>query len=114
MQEFLSRFSYQPAKLTWELWGIVAFIWLVVMGCAVSSIRTQPFSEARRNFWVVIVVAFPIFGLLAYLPFAVRREELPTAFVLRNDAKNRKKREAKALAAGATESRRRRSSARSV
>jgi hypothetical protein len=97
MQELLSRFSYQSSKLTWEIWLIVFILWCVVVACTISSIRAQAISEERRVFWTIMVSAIPVFGLMAYLPFSVRREELPAPFQLRSEAKARRKKDSKAL-----------------
>lgn len=46
-------------------------VWLVVAGCAVSSICTQRMDAATRRFWIVLVLLLPPFGLLLYLPFSL-------------------------------------------
>jgi hypothetical protein len=42
----------------------------------VSSIlvRQPRFDSRQRWFWILMVVCVPVFGLLAYLPFSIRRE----------------------------------------
>lgn len=91
MSEFLSRFTFQPSKMTSEIWMIASAIWLAVLICTVVSITGQPFSKKQRAIWIVIVVCIPILGLLAYLPFSIRRDELPTAFLMRGTSKDSKK-----------------------
>lgn len=97
MSEFLNRFSFQLNKLTTQVWGAAAVIWLAVVLCAVFSIINQPFSRRQRGIWLVLVIGVPIFGLLAYLPFSIRRDELPTAFLGRPAAKDRRKTPPRAL-----------------
>jgi hypothetical protein len=92
MSELLSRFTYQDPKMTSQVWLLAFGIWLAVMGCTIYSIMMQPFTMRQRLVWVAIVLGLPIIGLLAYLPFSIRRDELPTAFLMRGTAdKGRKK-----------------------
>jgi hypothetical protein len=91
MSEFLNRFTFQLSKLTFQVWIAAIAIWVAVVACAVMSIRNQPFSRRQRTFWVALVILVPILGLLAYLPFSIRRDELPTAFLGRLSSKDRKR-----------------------
>jgi hypothetical protein len=91
MSEFLNRFTFQLTKLTTQVWAAAIAIWLAVLICAIASIRNQPFSRRQRLVWYVLVTVIPIFGLLAYLPFSIRRDELPTAFLGRVSSKDRKR-----------------------
>ncbi len=98
MSEFLNRFSFQMSKLTTQVWLAAGVIWFAVLLCAVFSILNQPFSKKQQLVWLVLVIGVPILGLLAYLPFSIRRDELPTAFLGRPTGKDRK-RAARQLAA---------------
>lgn len=89
MSELLSRFSFQQAKLSPQIAGCLLVIWLIVLTCAVSSIFAQPFTRSQRNFWLFVVVVFPVVGLLAYVPFSFRREDLPQLFVGKQSRPNR-------------------------
>ena len=91
MSELLSRFTFQESKLTSQIWLVAVVLWLAILACTVSSIFAQPFNSKQRVFWILLVVCVPILGLLAYLPFSIRRDELPTAFLIRGTAKDRKK-----------------------
>lgn len=91
MSELLDRFHFQESSLTFQVWLAAAVIWLAVVGCTITSILTQPFSGRQRLIWVFIVAAIPLFGLLAYLPFSIRRDDLPTAFLMRGQSKTRDK-----------------------
>jgi hypothetical protein len=91
MTQLLHKFSLESAKFNGQVLGFVLLIWLAVMICALTSIRSQPFTARQRRFWMVIVFFIPILGLLAYLPFSFRREDLPHMFLLKHD---RQKREA--------------------
>lgn len=98
MSELLSRFTFQESKLTTQIWLVALGIWLAIVLCTVSSIMAQPFTKRQRGVWLLIVICIPILGLLAYLPFSVRRDELPTAFLIRGTAKDRKKSDARQIA----------------
>jgi uncharacterized membrane protein YhaH (DUF805 family) len=91
MSELLSRFTFQESKLTTLIWFFTGLLWLLVVSCAIASICTQPLSKRQKYTWIALVVTVPIFGLLAYLPFSVRLDELPTAFLIRGTSKDRKK-----------------------
>ena len=91
MSELLSRFTFQESKLTTQIWVVALGLWIMILLCAFSSILAQPFTKKQRAFWLLLVTLVPIFGLLTYLPFSIRRDELPTAFLIRGTAKDRKK-----------------------
>lgn len=80
MSEMLYRFSFDAAKANKQMVLFAAMIWLVVLGCAASSIINQPFSKKQRTFWLMVVVGLPLFGLLSYLPFSIRKEHYPGLF----------------------------------
>ena len=81
MTNLLNRFSLHATD--WNVWVLVALIliWGCVVACVVSSILTQPFDRKQRVFWIALVVLVPIVGILAYLPFAFRKENLPLIFM---------------------------------
>ena len=79
MSEILSRFSLEAAKFNGQIFACLVLIWVALVTCAIVSINSQSFSGRRRWIWIWIVVGIPLFGLLAYLPFSVRREDLPLA-----------------------------------
>lgn len=83
MSELLSRFSFDTGKLTLQVLACALFIWGAVLWCAISSILSQPFSRPQRIFWLGAVILLPLAGLLAYLPFSFRREDLPHIFASR-------------------------------
>jgi hypothetical protein len=91
MSEFLSRFTFQIDKLTGQVWIIAVVLWAAIVACAISSILNQPFSPRQRAVWLILVTLIPIFGLLAYLPFSIRRDDLPTAFLGRPSGKDRRR-----------------------
>ncbi len=95
MSEFFSRFNFQESSLTFQVWAAAAVIWIAVLACCVTSIVSQPFSVRQRIVWIALVVCVPLLGLLAYLPFSIRRDELPTAFLMRGQSKNRDKKNRK-------------------
>lgn len=90
MSEILNRFSFDTGKLTLQVLVCALVIWGAVVWCAISSILVQPFSRPQRIFWIAMVVAVPLIGLLAYLPFSFRREDLPPIFASRPKDRPRK------------------------
>jgi len=65
-------------------------IWVIVSACVISSILNQPFTKKQRFFWSVFVLAVPVIGILAYLPFSFNKEEVPDIFLMKH--KKEKKR----------------------
>jgi len=82
MRELLTRFSLDAIKFNGQVLACLLIIWAVVLACSISSILGQNFDRRRRLFWIVFVIAVPVAGLLAYLPFSFKREELP--YLLQN------------------------------
>ena len=72
MSEFLNQFSFSAAQWSTEVAVCAGVLWALMVWCAISSIRAQPFSVTTQRFWIVVVIAVPILGLLAYLPFSAR------------------------------------------
>lgn len=83
MSEIFNRFSLHAAKFNTQVWICLAVIWLIVLGCAITSIHAQAFSARQRRFWISAVVFIPLLGVLAYLPFSFRREQLAQLFFIR-------------------------------
>ena len=103
MSDFFNRFSLQSVKFGSAVGVCMAAIWLSVLWCTIASIWTQPFSRRQRTFWIVLVIALPLVGVLAYLPFSFRREDLPLAFLLRakdRTVRSRRSRRATAISGG--------------
>src|SRR6266581_1858168 len=83
MSEILNRFSLEAAKFNSQVFLSLFLIWITMVYCAVISINSQGFSERQRRLWIWIIVAVPLLGMLAYLPFSVRREDLPQVFLMK-------------------------------
>jgi len=83
MSEILNRFGLEAAKFNSQIFLSLLLIWLALVACAVVSVKSQGFSERQRRLWVWIIVCIPLLGLLAYLPFSVRREDLPQVFLMK-------------------------------
>jgi hypothetical protein len=83
MSELLNRFSLEAAKFNSQVFLSLLLIWIAVVTCAIISVNSQGFSERQRRLWIWIVVGVPLLGLLAYLPFSVRREDLPQVFLMK-------------------------------
>jgi hypothetical protein len=80
MDSLFQRFSLESIKFNSFVLAAMIAIWLVVLACTVSSILAQPFSRGGKIFWCVFVIAVPLIGVLAFLPFSFSREELPDIF----------------------------------
>jgi hypothetical protein len=74
MPDLLNRFSFNEAKFDGQMMAVLVIVWLLVLVCAVSSIRSQAFNRRQLWFWVVIIVCLPGVGLLCYLPFSVSKD----------------------------------------
>jgi hypothetical protein len=83
VSELLNRFSLQAAKFNQQVFLCMFLIWCVLVICAVFSISSHEFSTRQRRLWLWVVIGVPLFGLLAYLPFSVRREDLPQILLLK-------------------------------
>jgi hypothetical protein len=83
MSELLNRFSLEAAKFNSQIFFSLLLIWIALVYCAVVSLNSQGFSDRQRRLWIWIIVGVPLLGLLAYLPFSVRREDLPQVFLMK-------------------------------
>jgi hypothetical protein len=55
-------------------------LWLVVIICVVTSVLSQPFTSKQKKTWIMAILGIPIFGLMAYLPFSIRKDNHPFLF----------------------------------
>ena len=83
MSELLNRFSLEAAKFNGQVFLSLLLIWIALVYCAVISLKSQGFSDRQRRLWTWIIIGVPLLGLLAYLPFSVRREDLPQVFLMK-------------------------------
>lgn len=74
MSELLNRFSFDAIKFNSQVAVFLVIIWLLVLGCAMLSIKSQSFTQRQRWFWIIIVVGLPAVGLLCYLPFSLSKD----------------------------------------
>lgn len=84
MSEILKRFSLEAAKFNGQVFLALFLIWAAMVVCAILSLNSQGFSERQRRLWIWIIAGVPLLGLLAYLPFSVRREDLPQLFLVKS------------------------------
>ncbi len=82
MRQLFYRFSLDAAKFNGQIFVCLFLIWLVLVYCAIVSIRSQGFSARQQRTWIWVVVGIPLVGLLVYLPFSIRREDLPQILLL--------------------------------
>jgi uncharacterized membrane protein YhaH (DUF805 family) len=83
MSEILNRFSLEAAKFNGQVFLCLFLIWIALVACAIISINSQKFSDRQHRSWILVIVFVPLFGLLAYLPFSIRREDLPQVFLMK-------------------------------
>ncbi|PAW89335.1 MAG: hypothetical protein B9S33_03325 [Pedosphaera sp. Tous-C6FEB] len=72
MKDILNRFSLESVKISNQTISIAVLLYVVMLACVIWSIHEQPFNKKERFFWLVIVILFGPFGILAYLPVAWR------------------------------------------
>ncbi|MCX8089760.1 MAG: hypothetical protein N3I86_02335 [Verrucomicrobiae bacterium] len=89
MSELLNRFSFDAAKFNAQTALCMLIIWLMVLGCAIWSIRSQSFTSRQRWFWILTVVCLPGIGVLFYLPFSLGKDRLPAFYRADKRSKNR-------------------------
>jgi len=103
MSELLNRFSFSTAKWDNTIAICLLAIWLIIVICAISSVRAQGFSDWGRRFWIAAILFVPVLGLLAYLPFSFRREDLPAHMALRA-SRDRSRRPARRISSSESDS----------
>jgi hypothetical protein len=93
LEKIISKFSLQTMRIDFQVIACLVILWLLITGCTVSSILSKPFSQKQRNFWLVIVMAFPLLGILAYLPFSINKEDVPDIFLMKQQKKGKRRSE---------------------
>ncbi|MGC8829989.1 MAG: PLDc N-terminal domain-containing protein [Verrucomicrobiia bacterium] len=83
MSEILNRFSVDAMKMNSQVIACMIIIWFFVLLCTLSSINKQPFTSRQRMFWIIIVTALPLVGVLIYLPFSFRIESYPSLILMK-------------------------------
>ncbi len=72
MSTLLSRFSLDAVKMNGTIMFCMIVIWLAVLGCGISSVRSRPLNRSQRLFWILWIVCLPGIGILTYLPFSMQ------------------------------------------
>jgi hypothetical protein len=75
MQDLINKINWDSVKFTSQILVCLVLIWMAVLYCAISSIRSHPYSRSQRAFWIAVVTLLPVLGLLVYLPFSLRSDE---------------------------------------
>ena len=76
MRDFFSRFSLDAVKIDSQILVFIILVWLLVVGCGIHSINSQPFNNRQRWFWILLIVCLPCIGILCYLPFSLSKDRL--------------------------------------
>ena len=69
MTQLLYKFTLQSAKFHPAVLVCVALVWIAVIGCAITSINSQPFTPRQRSFWIVVVDDLPNHRTSCVSPF---------------------------------------------
>lgn len=77
MSEILNKFDFHNPNLDGMFLTLVGIVWVIVVLCALSSVLSRPFRWWIKGFWMAMIVAAPLVGLLAYLPFSLKEELYP-------------------------------------
>ena len=80
MRELISRFSLDAIKFNGQVLACMILIWIVVVGCTISSINHQSYSAAQRRFWIALVTLVPLLGMLSYLAASFEASKYPELF----------------------------------
>jgi len=76
LTNFFNKFDFTAPNITGEVLFFVSLIWCVVVACAVWSVCVKMRTWPARLFWILVVVALPVAGLLLYLPFSMDSDAL--------------------------------------
>jgi len=89
LETLFSRFDFSAPNQNWQALAAALVIWVAVLLCTLASIRSRDLPAADRRFWSLIVTLVPLLGVLAYLPFSLRRDSVPFIPLLRQHLKSR-------------------------
>lgn len=87
--KLLYRFDPQTAHWDARVAAFLPLVWILILICAISSIRSQSMGPGQQRFWIAVVILLPVIGLLAYLPFAVKADDMPHYFRFRSKDRHR-------------------------
>ena len=90
MSSLFNKFTLTDARCDTSLLICAVLLWCVVVACAISSIFSQPFNKRQRVFWVALVIGVPLVGVLAYIPFSFRLEDMPHIFLRKSKRSGRR------------------------
>lgn len=91
MDKILRKFSLSGGQFNAQIGWAAAILWFIVVACTISSILSQPFNKKQRIFWIALVIAVPFVGVLAYIPFSFRTEDMPHIFLPKSNKKSRRR-----------------------
>jgi hypothetical protein len=100
MSELLNRFSLEAAKFNSQVFLCLLLIWIAMVSCAIISLNSQGFSDRQRRLWIWVFLCVPLLGLLAYLPFSIRRQDLPQIFLMKTHKNRALKKSKSAITSG--------------
>lgn len=80
MLEKLRHVQLTPQTVNAQTIAAMVAIYLVVLVCTLWSIfetGSRPAHRFHQWLWAAVVVAVPLIGILAYLPFSLKHEVFP-------------------------------------
>jgi len=86
----LRKFSLTGGQNTPATNWCAILLWCIVVACTISSILAQPFNRRQRIFWITLVIVVPFIGVLAYIPFSFRMEDMPHIFLPKSNKKSQR------------------------
>ncbi len=63
--------AFYTSNINAQNFLVVAAIWLLVAGTGVASVLSRHIPKSSKKFWILVILLFPLIGLLAYLPFSL-------------------------------------------
>lgn len=97
MDQLINKLDLSSIKFSPQILLCMIGVWVILIACVILSILSRPFSDKERRFWMFLTVCVPVIGVLAYLPFSFRHDELPPFLMPRRKEKRRRRRTSRPL-----------------
>lgn len=59
--------SFTPRDMDLKCWLVIAFTWVLVLGCTVWSVFDSHLNRRQRMVWLTAVFLLPLVGLAGYV-----------------------------------------------